>query len=160
MRASTTPVYHCTFGCLRPPLVPRYLWQVAGKLLYHNPRTPAVSPADPLDTQGASVTSRRGLGPVPNGSVPQGAAPKGYPARTAHHRLKPMKHDLTLDQVKKEARDLLRGLQRRDPEALRRCHAIDPLTDLPNPALDHARHTIAREHFSTFLKLPAFVRQD
>jgi len=56
MRASTTPVYHCTFGCLRPPLVPRYLWQVAGKLLYHNPRTPAVSPADPLDTQGASVT--------------------------------------------------------------------------------------------------------
>jgi len=25
-----------------PPLVPRYLWQVAGKLLYHNPRTQAV----------------------------------------------------------------------------------------------------------------------
>ena len=31
-----------------PPRVPRYLWQVARKLLYHNPRTPAVSPADPL----------------------------------------------------------------------------------------------------------------
>jgi len=38
---------------------------------------------------------------------------------TQHHRLKPMKHNLTLDHVKKEARDLLRGLQRRDPEALR-----------------------------------------
>jgi hypothetical protein len=25
-----------------------------------------------------------------------------YPARTAHHRLKPMKHDLTLDQLKKK----------------------------------------------------------
>src|SRR5215469_11625858 len=31
-----------------PPLVPRYLWQVAGRLLYHNPRTQAVSPRDPL----------------------------------------------------------------------------------------------------------------
>jgi len=31
-----------------PPLVPRYLWQVAGKLLYHNPRTQAVSPRDTL----------------------------------------------------------------------------------------------------------------
>jgi len=35
------------FGMPGPPLVPRYLWQVAGKLLYHNLRTPGVSPTDP-----------------------------------------------------------------------------------------------------------------
>ena len=80
------------------------------------------------------------------------------PARTAHHRLKPMKHDLTLDYVKKEAKGLLRGLQGRDPEALRRCHAIDPLTDLSNPALDYARFIIAREHgFSSWRKLKEHI---
>ena len=84
-----------------------------------------------------------------------------YPAHTAHHRLKPMKHDLTLDHVKKEARDLLRGLQRRDPEALRRCHAIDPLTDLSNPDLFYARFIIAREHgFSSWRKLKEHIAGD
>ena len=69
-----------------------------------------------------------------------------------------MKHDLTLDHVKKEARGLLRGLQRRDPDALRRCHAIDPLTDLSNPALDYARFIIAREHgFSSWRKLKEHI---
>ena len=86
------------------------------------------------------------------------AAPAGYPARTEHHRLKPMKHKLTLDHVKKEARDLLRGLQRRDPEALRRCPAIDPLTDLSNPDLFYARFIIAREHgFSSWQKLKEHI---
>ena len=97
--------------------------------------------------------------------VPQGAVPAAYPARTAHHRLKPMKHHLTpmkhhltLDQVKKDAIDLLRGLQRRDPEALRRCHAIDPLVDLSNPALDYARFIIARERgFSSWRKLKEHI---
>ena len=75
-----------------------------------------------------------------------------------HLRLKAMKHDLTLDQLKKEARQLLRGLQRRDSEALRRCHAIDPLTDLSNPALDYARFIIAREHgFSSWRKLKEHI---
>jgi hypothetical protein len=65
-----------------------------------------------------------------------------------------MKPNLTLDQVKKEAKDLLRGLQRRDPEALRRCHAIEPLTDLSNADLFYARFIIAREHgFSSWRKL-------
>jgi hypothetical protein len=65
-----------------------------------------------------------------------------------------MKHNLTLDHVKEEARQLLRGLQRRDPEALRRCHAFDPFTDVSNPALDYARFIIAREHgFSSWRKL-------
>jgi hypothetical protein len=76
----------------------------------------------------------------------------------AHHRLKPMKHHLTLDQVKKEARDLLRGLQRRDPEALRRYHAVDPFTDISKAALDGARFIIAREHgFSSWRKLKEHI---
>jgi len=70
----------------------------------------------------------------------------GLPSPHAHHRLKPMKHDLTLDHVKIEARDLLRGLQGRDPEAFRRRHAVEPFTDLSNPALDCARFIIVREH--------------
>ena len=68
-----------------------------------------------------------------------------------------MKHNLTLDHVRKEARDLLRGLQRRDPEALRRCHAIDP-SDVSNPALDYARFIIAREHgFGSWRKLKELI---
>ena len=81
-----------------------------------------------------------------------------YPAHTAHRRLKPMKHDLTLDHAKKEARDLRRGLQRRDPEALRRCKAIDPLADTANPALDYARFIIARERgFTSWRKLKEHI---
>jgi hypothetical protein len=65
-----------------------------------------------------------------------------------------MKHNLTLDHVKKEARDLLRGLQRRDLEALRRYRAVDLFTDMSNPALDDARFIIAREHgFISWQKL-------
>jgi hypothetical protein len=55
-------------------------------------------------------------------------------------------HRMTLDHMKKEARYLLHGLQQRDPCALRRCHAIDPFTDMSNPALDDARFIFAREH--------------
>src|SRR5215469_18696466 len=79
------------------------------------------------ETQRASVTFEVRVGTRSDRVGPQGrTVPAGYPARTAHHRLKPMKPDLTLDHVKQEARDLLRGLQRRDSEALRRCHAITP----------------------------------
>jgi hypothetical protein len=111
------------------------------------------------DTQGASLTFEARAGsPLEGTTLPQGTASASYPARTAHQRLKAMKHDLTLDQMKKEARDLLRGLERRDPEALRRCQAIDPLTELSNPALDHARHIIAREHgFSSWRKLKEHI---
>jgi hypothetical protein len=106
------------------------------------------------DTQGASVTSRCGLGPASGTRSRQRAGSARYLARTARHRLKPMKHDLTLVHVKKEARDLLHGLQRRDPEALRRYHAVDPFTDISKPALDDARFTIAHEQgFSSCQKL-------
>jgi len=60
----------------------------------------------------------------------------------------------TMDDIKKEAHDLLHGLQRRDPYALRRYYAFDPLTDISHPALDDARFIIAREHgFSSWRKL-------
>ena len=100
-----------------------------------------------------------GLGPAASGQRSrQRGRTCGLPSPQAHHRVKPMKHDLTLDHVKKEARDLLRGLQRRDPEALRRCHAIDPLTDLSNPDLFYARFIIAREHgFSSWRKLKEHI---
>jgi len=69
-----------------------------------------------------------------------------------------MKHNLTLDHVKKEARDLLHGLQRGDPEALRRCHAIDPFAEMAKPAIDYARFIIAREHgFSSWRKLKEHI---
>ena len=67
-------------------------------------------------------------------------------------------HRMTLDHMKKEARDLVYGLQRRDPSALRRCHAVDPFNDTPNPPLDHARFIIAREHgFSSWRKLKEHI---
>lgn len=53
-------------------------------------------------------------------------------------------HHVTLDHMKKEARDLLHGLQRRDPYGLRRYHAINPLTDVSNAGLA-ARFIIGRE---------------
>jgi len=111
------------------------------------------------ETQRASVAFEVRVGTRSDRVGPQGrTVPAGYPARTAHHRLKPMKHDLTLDQVKQEARQLLRGLQRRDPDALRRYRAVDPFTDMSNPALDHARHIIAREHgFSSWRKLKEHI---
>jgi len=63
-------------------------------------------------------------------------------------------HILTLDHLKKEARHLLHGLQRRDPHALRRCYAVDPFTNISSPALDHARLIIARERgFRSWRKL-------
>ena len=149
-------------------LVPRYLWQFArptcdsrneaGNLSYHNPRTPAVSPTDPSgDTTRQRNVRSAGWDPQRDNSPARGRVCK-LP-RTAHHRLKPMNHNLTVDHVRKEARDLLRGLQRRDPEALRRCHAIEPLTDLSNPNLFYARFIIAREHgFNSWRKLKEHIK--
>ena len=69
-----------------------------------------------------------------------------------------MKHGLTLDHVKKVARNLLPGLHRQDPEALTRCHAIAPFADMANPALDDARFIIAREHgFISWQKMKEYI---
>ena len=51
-----------------------------------------------------------------------------------------------LEDLKKEARQLLHALQRRDAAALRRYHSIDELADLAQPRLDDVQYVIAREH--------------
>ena len=67
-------------------------------------------------------------------------------------------HRMTLDHMKKEARVLLYGLQRRDAQALRRYSAADPFNDMSNPALDDTRFIIAREHgFSSWRKLKEHI---
>jgi hypothetical protein len=59
-----------------------------------------------------------------------------------------------LDNIKKEARNLLHALQRRDPTALRRYYSIDSLNGLSQPRLDDAQYIIAREHgYSSWQKL-------
>jgi hypothetical protein len=51
-----------------------------------------------------------------------------------------------LDDLKKEARQLLHALHRRDAAALRRYHSIDKSAGLAQPRLDDAQYVIAREH--------------
>jgi hypothetical protein len=47
---------------------------------------------------------------------------------------------------------------RRDPEALRRYRAVDPFTDMSNPALDDVRFIIAHEHaFISWQKLKEHI---
>jgi hypothetical protein len=58
----------------------------------------------------------------------------------------PLSSQPNLDDIKKEARKLLHGLQQRDAAALRRYYSIDCLNGLGQPTLDDARYIIAREH--------------
>ncbi len=52
-----------------------------------------------------------------------------------------------LDDLKKQARQLLHALHRRDAVALRRYHSIvDKMAGLAQPRLDDAQYIIAREH--------------
>ncbi len=51
-----------------------------------------------------------------------------------------------LDDLKKEARQLLHALHRRDAAALRRYHSIDKLAGLAQPRLDDVQYVITREH--------------
>jgi hypothetical protein len=50
-----------------------------------------------------------------------------------------------LDDLKKEARQLLHSLHRRDAAAVRRYHSIDKLAGLAQPRLDDAQYVVARE---------------
>ena len=71
-----------------PPLGTPYLWEVAGKLLYHNPRTPAPSPADTLG-HARRQRNVRGTGWEPwRANVPARGRGCELPARAS----KPMKH--------------------------------------------------------------------
>jgi hypothetical protein len=64
-----------------------------------------------------------------------------------------------LDDIKKEARELLHALQRRDAAALRRYYSIDSLNDLSQPRLSDAQYIIAREHgYSSWQKLTGHLQ--
>jgi hypothetical protein len=59
-----------------------------------------------------------------------------------------------LNDLKKEARQLLHALHRRDAAALRRYYSIDKLAGLAQPRLDDAQYVVAREHgYSSWQKL-------
>jgi hypothetical protein len=67
-------------------------------------------------------------------------------------------YNLILDHLKREARQLLHGLQQRDPYALRRYYAVDSSSDVSGQALDDARFVIAHEHgFSSWRKLTEHI---
>jgi hypothetical protein len=51
-----------------------------------------------------------------------------------------------LDDLKKEARQLLHALHQREAAALRRYYSIDKLAGLAQPRLDDAQYVVAREH--------------
>jgi hypothetical protein len=59
-----------------------------------------------------------------------------------------------LDDFKKEARNLLHALQRRDAAALARYYSINSFASLSQPRLDDAQYVIAREHgYNSWQKL-------
>ena len=59
-----------------------------------------------------------------------------------------------LDDIKKEARDLLHALQRGDAAALSRYYSIDSFANLSQPRLDEAQYIVAREDgYSSWQKL-------
>lgn len=53
---------------------------------------------------------------------------------------------MRLESVKKQAKDLFLGLQRRDPDALRRCHSVDTEISVLRPTIGEARYVIARKY--------------
>ena len=63
-----------------------------------------------------------------------------------------------LDEIKKQARNLLHALQRRDAIAVNRYYSIDYLADVSRPRLDDAQYIIAREHgYSSWLELTEHI---
>src|SRR6516164_2630252 len=100
---------------------------------------------------------RCGLGRRADSGPARGAALAGYPARTASP---PQTDEAQSDSGSCEERSKrpLTWITTTRPEALRRCPAIDPLTDLSNPDLFYARFIIAREHgFSSWRKLKEHI---
>ena len=53
---------------------------------------------------------------------------------------------INLQAMKREARDLLHALRRRDAAALRRYYGVDSLAGMSQPGLADARYVIAREY--------------
>jgi hypothetical protein len=62
--------------------------------------------------------------------------------------------DAHLEDIKREARDLLHDLRRRDAAAFGRFQSYDPLAGLLEPRLDDALYIVAREYgYSSWQKL-------
>jgi len=53
---------------------------------------------------------------------------------------------LKLEDIQKDARELLHALQQGDPAALSRHYPLDPLAGLVEPRLAEAQYLIAREY--------------
>jgi hypothetical protein len=59
-----------------------------------------------------------------------------------------------LDSIKREARDLLHAVRRRDAAAFGRFQSYDPLAGLLAPRIDDALYIVAREYgYSSWQKL-------
>jgi len=70
--------------------------------------------------------------------------------------VKTMPSRAILDDIRKEARDLLHVLRRDDPAALRRYHSFDPMAATLDPRLDDEQYIIARVYgYSSWPKLRA-----
>ena len=54
--------------------------------------------------------------------------------------------DVNLEDIKKEAMNLLYRLRERDGTALRRYYSFDPLAGMFDPRIDDAQYVIAREY--------------
>ena len=66
-----------------------------------------------------------------------------------------------LDQYKKQAKDLLKALQAKDPKAFQRIRQFHPHgRELSEPALADAQFVLAREHsFESWPKFSKYVRE-
>ena len=63
-----------------------------------------------------------------------------------------------LDDIKKQARNLLNALQRGDAVAVSRYYSIDSFADVSRPRLVDAQYIIAREHgYSSWLELTEHI---
>jgi len=66
-----------------------------------------------------------------------------------------------LDEVRREARVLLHGLERREVTALRRYYSTDPLAGLSHPRLEDAQYVIAHEYgYSSWRKVGGLCNRD
>jgi hypothetical protein len=64
-----------------------------------------------------------------------------------------------LDDIKKQARDLLHALQRADAVAVNRNYSIDALADVSGARLGDAQYIIAREHgYSSWQELTEHIQ--
>ena len=67
-------------------------------------------------------------------------------SRFEERQMRRLPSPINLEAMKREARDLLHALRRRDAAALRRYYGVDSLAGMSPPGLADARYVIAREY--------------